>query len=99
MAFPTDLTNAVDNETDVLAAHINNVEATIGITGSAVEASHDYRIAQLEACGNIPAAASSAEIDAGTEGGKYVSPEALADSTKILDSNQNEVIIKGSVAL
>jgi len=98
MAFPTDLTNAVDNETDVLAAHINNVEATIGITGSAVEASHDYRIAQLEAGGNIPTEATGGEIDTGTENGKYVSPEALADSTLILDGNQNEVIIKGSVA-
>lgn len=44
MAFPTSLTNAVDNSTDVLAAHLNAVEAKIGIDGSAVTTSHDYKL-------------------------------------------------------
>lgn len=42
--FPIALTNAVDNETDVLAKHINNLEAKVGINSSAVVSSHDYKI-------------------------------------------------------
>lgn len=44
MAFPTDLTNAVDGLTNVLAAHINNLEAKIGIDNSAVITSLDYLV-------------------------------------------------------
>lgn len=47
--FPVVLTNAVDNTTDVLAKHLNNLEAKVGIDSSAVTTSHDYKIAQLEA--------------------------------------------------
>jgi len=42
MAFPTDLTNAVDGVTEILAAHLNNLEAKIGVDGSAVVSSLDY---------------------------------------------------------
>lgn len=44
MPFPNSLTNAQDNVTDVLAAHLNAVEAKIGIDGSAVTTSHDYKL-------------------------------------------------------
>lgn len=44
MAFPTSLTSAVDGTTTVLAAHLNNVEAKIGIDGSAVTTSFDYKL-------------------------------------------------------
>lgn len=42
MAFPTALTNAVDDTTDVIAAHLNNLEAKVGIDASAVVSSLDY---------------------------------------------------------
>jgi len=41
--FPVVLTTAVDNTTDALAKHLNNLEAKIGIDDSAVVASLDYR--------------------------------------------------------
>jgi hypothetical protein len=42
MAFPTSLTNAQDNVTSIVADHLNNVEAKIGIDSSAVTSSLDY---------------------------------------------------------
>lgn len=42
MAFPTNLTNAVDGVTDVMADHLNNLEAKLGIDGSLVTSSLDY---------------------------------------------------------
>lgn len=47
MAFPTNLTNAVDGSTDALAAHINNLEAKVGIDSSAVTTSHDYKLGEV----------------------------------------------------
>lgn len=42
MAFPTNLTNAVDGITDVMADHLNYLEAKVGIDGSLVTTSLDY---------------------------------------------------------
>ena len=42
MTFPTTLTNAVDGVTEIIAAHLNNLEAKVGIDGSAVVTSLDY---------------------------------------------------------
>jgi hypothetical protein len=42
MAFPSTLTNAIDAVTDVVAAHLNNLEAKVGIDGSLVTTSLDY---------------------------------------------------------
>lgn len=42
MAFPTSLTNAVDEVTEVVAAHLNSLEAKVGIDGSLVTTSLDY---------------------------------------------------------
>ena len=42
MAFPNNLTNAVDGVTDVVADHLNNLEAKVGIDGSLVTTSLDY---------------------------------------------------------
>jgi hypothetical protein len=42
MAFPTTLTNAVDGVTEIIAAHLNSLEAKVGIDGSAVVTSLDY---------------------------------------------------------
>ena len=41
--FPTVLSSVIDNTTDVLAKFINNIEAKLGIDGSAVTTSLDYR--------------------------------------------------------
>jgi hypothetical protein len=42
MTFPTALTNAVDGVTEIIAAHLNNLEAKVGIDNSAVATSLDY---------------------------------------------------------
>jgi hypothetical protein len=42
MAFPINLTNAVDGVTEVVADHLNNLEAKVGIDGSLVTTSLDY---------------------------------------------------------
>lgn len=42
MSFPTELTNAVDSVTEIVAAHLNNLEAKVGIDNSAVATSLDY---------------------------------------------------------
>ena len=44
MAFPASLTNAVDNTTDVIAAHLNALEVKMGIDASAVTSTHDYKL-------------------------------------------------------
>lgn len=47
MAFPTSLTNAQNNVTDVDASHINALEAKVGIDSSAVTTSHDYKLSGI----------------------------------------------------
>jgi len=42
--FPTAKTEAVDNVTDVLAKHINNLEDKVGIDSSADTSSLDYKV-------------------------------------------------------
>ena len=44
--FPTAKTEAVDNVTDVLAKHVNNLEDKVGIDSSADASSLDYKVAQ-----------------------------------------------------
>ena len=45
--FPVAKTNAVDNVTDVLAKHINNLENKVGIDGDPTVTSFDYIIKKL----------------------------------------------------
>lgn len=47
MAFPTTLTSAQDGVTTYAAAHINNLEAKVGIDASAVTTSHDYKLGEV----------------------------------------------------
>jgi|GEM_PF-2545798 hypothetical protein len=42
MSFPAELSNAVDGVTEIVAAHLNNLEAKVGIDNSAVVTSLDY---------------------------------------------------------
>jgi microcystin-dependent protein len=44
MAYPTSKTNAVDNTTEIVAAHLNNLESKVGIDGSADANSIDYQL-------------------------------------------------------
>jgi hypothetical protein len=44
MSFPTELSNAIDGVTEVVAAHLNNLEAKVGIDNSAVATSLDYLV-------------------------------------------------------
>ncbi len=44
MAFPTSKTNAVDNTTEIVAAHLNNLEDKVGIDGSSDADSLDYQL-------------------------------------------------------
>ncbi|MFZ5450265.1 MAG: hypothetical protein ACOZF2_00110 [Thermodesulfobacteriota bacterium] len=42
MPFPAELTNAIDGVTEIVAAHLNNLEAKVGIDNSAAPTSLDY---------------------------------------------------------
>ena len=42
MSFPTELSNAIDGVTEIVAAHLNNLEAKVGTDNSAVVTSIDY---------------------------------------------------------
>lgn len=42
MSFPATLTNALDGVTEIVAAHLNNLEAKVGVDTSAVPTSLDY---------------------------------------------------------
>jgi hypothetical protein len=42
MSFPAELSNAIDGITEVVAAHLNNLEAKVGTDNSAVVTSLDY---------------------------------------------------------
>ena len=44
MAFPIALTNAIDGVTEMVAAHLNELEAKVGVDGSAVVTSLDYKL-------------------------------------------------------
>ena len=44
MAYPTTKTNAQDNTTEIVAAHLNNLEDYVGITGSSDSASLTYKL-------------------------------------------------------
>ncbi|MDD2904283.1 MAG: hypothetical protein PHU44_17795 [Syntrophales bacterium] len=42
MPFPAELSNAIDGVTEIVAAHLNNLEAKVGIDNSAVATTLDY---------------------------------------------------------
>ena len=46
--FPISLSAVTDNVDDVMAKHLNNLEAKLGIDGSSVVTSHDYILTQLK---------------------------------------------------
>lgn len=48
MAYPTALSNVQDGSTDIIAAHINELEKKVGVDSSTVPTSLDYRVDALE---------------------------------------------------
>lgn len=44
MTYPIDLSSAIDNVTEIVAAHLNNLEAKVGIDSSSVVTSLDFRV-------------------------------------------------------
>ena len=48
MAFPSTLTGAIDGVTEIIAAHLNNLEAKVGVDGSEVVSSIDYLLKHAE---------------------------------------------------
>ncbi|MFA5381853.1 MAG: hypothetical protein WC356_01720 [Candidatus Micrarchaeia archaeon] len=62
MAFPANLTNVVDGITDVLAAHINNLEAKVGVDDSAVATSLDYLVKSARTV-QSPTSADTIDVD------------------------------------
>jgi len=91
MAFPTDLSNVVDNTDDVMAAHVNNIETKLGIDDSAVATSIDYLLKNpsssnpghkhtlVDGATDL-SKATGAEVTTGTEDAKFVTPKAIGDA-------------------
>ena len=50
--FPVVLTSAIDGVTEIVAKHINNLEAKVGVDGSAVTSSLDYKVSIVIGWGN-----------------------------------------------
>ena len=44
MSFPSTLTGAIDGVTEIIAAHLNNLEAKVGVNNSAIASSLDYQL-------------------------------------------------------
>jgi len=81
MAFPTSKSNCVDISTEIVAAHINNIENKLGIDDSADTDSIDYRVGELEDNAILDAdKATEAEIAAGTDDAKFITPKGRMDA-------------------
>ncbi len=84
MSFPTELSNAIDGVTEVVAAHLNNLEAKVGIDNSAVVTSLDYL---LKNAGSIdPGHKHTAEAFAGGNNGEVFYKAAGAWGTGTPDA-------------
>lgn len=96
MPFPDELTNAVDGLTEIEAAHLNNLEAKVGIDNSADPESLDYQLRHEESVdpGHRHTAAAFAD---GLDGDIYHksggtwSPKT-PDAAGVVDKNSNQVI-------
>jgi hypothetical protein len=91
MAFPTDLTNAVDETTEIVAAHLNNLEAKVGIDESEDPLSLDYRISRLEerVLGAWDAKAQDTIYQAATDGFVIVSAQWRTSNTCYIKSDDS----------
>jgi len=66
--FPTAKTEAVDNVTDVLAKHINNLEDKVGIDSSADTSSLDYKVNNIL----VPYSGADDDVDLGDNDNNYI---------------------------
>lgn len=83
--FPSVLSNVADNTDDVMAKYINNIEALLGINGSAVTTSHAYKLSGV----------TSSDKAASLAGAETFTNKTLTSpkiGTAILDTNGNEII-------
>lgn len=94
MAFPSTLTSAVDNVTDVVADHLNALEAKVWVNSSAVASSLDYKVTQLESSRELSSNKENFIIDTSTT--KYPTVNLLKTG---LDSkiNNSLVDVKGDI--
>lgn len=104
--FPTALTSAVDNTTDVLAKHLNNLETKVGIDASADTSSLDYKLKSTSSSnpGHKHTLAngatdlvkvSAAEINTGTDDAKFATAKAIKDS--VLFNAPEGFLINGKI--
>lgn len=96
MAFPTNLTNAADNVTDVLAAHINNLEAKVGIDGSAVTTSHDYKLSTITSSAKAVSTTGAQSIDGLKTFGDGIATDTIAEETAAAGVTIDGVKLKDS---
>ena len=85
--FPTAKTNAVDNVTDVLAKHINNLENKVGIDSSTDTSSLDYKVHAIQTA--LPSGAIVGTTDTQTLSGKTLtSPKINEDVALTVTSTE-----------
>jgi hypothetical protein len=87
MAYPDDFTYAIDGTTEIIAAHINNLEIKVGITGDTNPTSLDYRVAQLETAppadvALLPGRAGGQYLRGGIASGEDLTLGSTAHATK-----------------
>jgi hypothetical protein len=87
MAYPDDFTYAIDGTTEIIAAHINNLEIKVGITGDTNPTSLDYRVAQLETAppadvALLPGRVGGQYLRGGTASGENLTLGSTAHATK-----------------
>ena len=90
MAFPTTFTNAQDTITEIVAAHINNLETKVGVDGSLDTNSLDYKVAQAVKNGDSPTfgditdSGLTASLPVFTDGSKKLVSKSVADTRTAL---------------
>lgn len=96
MAFPTDLTNAADGVTDVLAAHVNNLEAKVGIDGSAVTTSHDYKLSAVTSSAKAVSTEGTQTVNGVKTFGDGIATDTISEETSAAGVTIDGVKLKDS---
>jgi len=96
MAFPTNLTNAVNNVTDADAAHINNLEAKVGIDGSAVTTSHDYKLSAVTSSAKAVSTEGTQTVNGVKTFGDGIATDTISEETSAAGVTIDGVKLKDS---